>query len=244
MIPDTKMTMAALLCSALCAPRAAAQFPGDIYLEEANSLVAEQGEVTVRVLTFTGTKRFGAARYELTYDPAVLRFVDATLPPESKLVVSSSPSAGRIGLLSANARGVDRPFGVVTIAELKFRAVGLAGAQSLLDLSAFRQIALDRSNVATNTFDGSVTVTSAQPAMLEPESGTARQPRIVASSEPVVPNRDERALASRCGRPGDRVWVWRVVPHAGCLMGLRVPVVVAPVPGPIGDAPSPDSAKR
>ncbi|MCU0866438.1 MAG: hypothetical protein MUC36_21860 [Planctomycetes bacterium] len=211
------ISFAATLSLALLAPALRAQFPGDVYLQRPASVVATGGTLAVDVLTFTGTQRFGAARFEVAFDPTVLRFTGGASPTHGPLLTSVQQSRGRLGVVVTNAKGVDNPFGVVKLTQLQFVAIGAPGSTSPLDLTARGAIALNGNSTPSAASDGSVLVTTAAAqsaaAMLE---GTTAPPAplCVQPEQPLVPTAEEIVAAQNMGRPGQEVPLWRMVPHA------------------------------
>lgn len=220
---------------------AQAQFPGDIYLPTASNVVATSGELVLRVNTFTGTQRFGAVQFTLQFDPTVLRFIGSAEPTGSPLRVSSTSRDGHLGVVVTNATGVNDPFGVVPLADLRFLAIGQPMASSGLDLTAQAMISLSGTVMATAAVDGSVLVTSSSSAALAatlPDSPPpAPSPLVVTPAAPLVPNESERQRAVAMARPGQRITLWRAVQHGDRIGACQVEVEVAaasppePVPG-------------
>jgi hypothetical protein len=220
--------------AAACLSGAAmAQFPGDVYLQTPANVVAAGGELALRVNTFTGTQRLGAVQFTLAFDPAVLQFVGSALPADSPLQVSVNSKGGRLGIVVTNAKGVNEPFGVVPLADLRFRAVGQPLATTSLNLTSVAMISLAGGNLTTAAIDGTVLVTSAAAATLAATlpggAPSLPSPAVVTMANPLVPSRDERNAAEAMGRPGQAVALWRAVPYAGGIAAARVDVVVPTV---------------
>jgi hypothetical protein len=246
----------AALLLGLLAGSATAQFPGNIYLQTPANVVAAGGEVVVRVMTFTGTRRFGAAQFTVTFDPTVLQFLGASLPTTSPLQVSVGSKGGRLALVVTNARGDDDPFGIVPLADLRFRAIGAPASASPLDLTAVAQIALDATPVPTVASDGSVLVTSAAASALASSLGGAptalAAPLVFEPLVPLQPTAVEQQVAVWFGRPGELVALWRPVLLDGRVAAAKVevpvPAVLPPeccapaLPSPLG--PTPVDASR
>ena len=238
-------SFAFLLATGLVAGPASAQFPGDVYFQKPAEVVATSGQVTVRVLTFTGTQPFGAAHVTLKFDPAVLRAETVSLPASGAVRVSFQQRGGRLVLVPTNAKGTDRLFGIVTLAEITFRAIGAPTSTSPLDLEAVRMLALDHQEIPTRAFDGSVLVTDPDPRLAPSTSVGAPPPRapfVVETSSPQPPTVAEHATARAFGRPGQQTHVWRPIIRDGLVAAGRVAVTIGPVANSADTPPPPAPA--
>ena len=108
--------LSAILVFGLAAP-AQAQFAGDLFFADPSVAIPADGEGTPEVQVFAGAETFGAAQFELLFDPARLE-IAAVRPgdaPELQEVFSVRREDGRVAIIVANSGSLDVPFGTASL---------------------------------------------------------------------------------------------------------------------------------
>ena len=107
-----------------------AQFAGDLFFADPSVAIPADGEGTLEVQVFAGAETFGAAQFELLYDPARLEVVSVRPgdAPELREVFSVRRDDGRVAIIVANSGSLDVPFGTASLARIDVRPLAPAGS--------------------------------------------------------------------------------------------------------------------
>lgn len=122
-------TLGVVLALSLAAP-APAQFAGDLFFADPSVAIPADGEGTLEVQVFAGAETFGAAQFELLFDPARLEVVSVRPgdTPELQEVFSVRREAGRVAIIVANSGSLDVPFGTASLARIDVRPQAPTGS--------------------------------------------------------------------------------------------------------------------
>jgi MYXO-CTERM domain-containing protein len=123
-----------------------------------STTVASGGTATVPI-AIAGATAIGAMDLTVTYDPAVLSFVEAKTGALSTngMVQANGTTPGRIRIAFVDSSGVNGDGVIITLA---FTAKGANGASSKVDLVSRGVYNLDRVDVPVTTQGGTVTIGS------------------------------------------------------------------------------------
>ncbi|MGB0514203.1 MAG: cohesin domain-containing protein [Wenzhouxiangellaceae bacterium] len=107
-----------------------AQFAGDLFFAEPSVAIPADGQGTLEVQVFAGAETFGAAQFELLFDPTRLEVVSVRPgdAPELQEVFSVRRENGRVAIIVANSGSLDVPFGTASLARVDVRPLAPAGS--------------------------------------------------------------------------------------------------------------------
>jgi len=129
-----------------------------VILSVQSQTAASGSTVTVPVM-ITGASAIGAMDLTVTYDPAVLTFVEAKPGALSTngMVQANAATPGKVRVAFVDSSGVNGNGEILT---LSFTAKGANGASSNVDLTSRGVYNLDRVDVPVTTQGGTVTIGS------------------------------------------------------------------------------------
>lgn len=202
----TRRTLLLLgIVSALVAPAAQAQFPGDVFFAEPSVAAPQGGTATLEVLLFSGTQAVGATHFEVLFDAddAEVVAVEAGSTEELAPGQVSVTKAGRISVVSLNGSSLTRPFGTASLARLRIRPLVPPGSRVSLDLEVRSLLKADSTPFPESEgFAGEILVVSAV-------RGNRTSLPGVGASDAVDPGEaglgDQRRRARAFRRPGQAV---------------------------------------
>lgn len=195
--------------------RASAQFVGDMYFETPSVAVESGSSVTIDVDVFTGTHVFGAARFDVEFDPQALSFDGEQSEPvaATELRHRLKLDANRIRVVAVNGRNSSKPFGGVRLVRLAFTAIGAPGTSTNLTIIPRGLLDFAENPLTGNGFGGQVSITTPQtplPARTQAAAvGGAAAHEAVAQYAPEVIDVESFAAAGlvEMGRAGSAVIV-------------------------------------
>jgi hypothetical protein len=123
------------------------------------SQTAPSGGTATVPIAIAGASSIGAMDLTVTYDPAVLAFVEAKTGALSTngMVQANGTTPGRVRIAFVDSSGVNGDGVIITLA---FTAKGANGASSKVDLVSRGVYNLDRVDVPVTTQGGTVTIGS------------------------------------------------------------------------------------
>lgn len=109
---------------------ARAQFLGDVFFETPSILASNGEEVILKVAVFTGTEVFGSADFTLSFDESLFEVKEVGFHNDISGVKSLETDKGltKLRILAANGTSVDKPSGIVSIADIKGTVLAPSGA--------------------------------------------------------------------------------------------------------------------
>ncbi len=187
---------------ALSAPAVRAQFPGDMFFSDPSVTIVAGETGDLEVVAFSGSDAFGAAHFDLVYDPAELEIVTSAAGDSGELgAVATRDSAGMISVVAMNNGSATQPIGTVSLRNLTVRPLLPAGSNITVQIVAHS--ALKQNNGSFGSVQGfSATITVVNPPTAGPGDSADLPPLLAAGDW-----EQQQALSMR--RPGHRVLLYR-----------------------------------
>ena len=150
----------ALIAAILLAPRANAQFVGDLFFDDPSITAAQGAEAELRVEFFAGTAVHGAVAFDLVYDTDDLEIVRIETPRDGGYdAITWRDAPGAAGVASFNDDSLDGPIGTANVARIFVRPIAQPGAVVSLAIQPRAAIRANRSSFAPGQgFSASITV--------------------------------------------------------------------------------------
>lgn len=153
---------------------AQAQFLGDVFFKEPSIAIEKDAVGEVAISFFSGDRRFGAIRAEITYDPTALEIVSVEPLASAGISPTIHWSASENGLRFAVLQGssLTDPIGSVNLLKIHFRAIGENGSQTLLASKPLEALDVESSPIQVGVgYSAEVSIGSIDPSAI----GTARE---------------------------------------------------------------------
>lgn len=161
---------------------ASAQFAGDVFFIEPSVAIPAGEQKRVEVAAFAGAATFGAAQFDLLFNPAELEII-AVHPgdsPELQEGFSYRHDNGKVSIIAVNGASHTSPIGTVSLGFIEVRPLAPAG--SIVRIRANVQAMLQQDSTAfaaSNGFGLDIAVTS-------PEAGNLTNRQANATAQPGV----------------------------------------------------------
>jgi hypothetical protein len=150
-------------CALGCLARSSGADVGDVRLVPPAHDPAKGTTFTVALTAEIGSGALGAYEVQVRFDPDVLQYLStspaATTGFTNPVRVSTTGVASGVLRLAAYQRtSRTEPVGLLTLANLQFRAIGLPGTSSSLDISVLQLLDPEVSDITAQSFDATVVV--------------------------------------------------------------------------------------
>ena len=145
---------------ALALPGASATSEAEVVIGDAE---AYQGDITSTLIKINNAKNVGVIDLDISYDPLVVMVIDVTGSDFDTTIPNldhNDTGSVRIGALQMESPGLDRT--VITMANIKLKAVGNAGSTSPLNIivTEFEDATPEGKHINYTTTNGTFTVKS------------------------------------------------------------------------------------
>lgn len=140
-------------------------FPGDVYFDVPSVTVEQQSTTELGIDSFVGTESLGAVHLEIDYDSSMIKIVEVSLGSSNELQDSFfyKDSIGKLSILTANNKSLEKPIGTVSIAKIRIKPIGDPGSRTLLNITV--KDMLQGNSDLFNSFNGfSGEINISQPA--------------------------------------------------------------------------------
>lgn len=211
-----------VVCALLFTPSVKAQFAGDLFFADPSVAIPEGEQGTLEVQVFSGSDTFGAAQFDLVFDPERIEVVSVRPGnvPELHDGLTFVQSEGRVSIIVVNSGSLDVPFGTSSLAEIEVRPLTAAGSVISVGNQVEEVLRQDSTPyafsaglgaevVVTDAAAHAVSVQSESSEPVEVEPGSDLHNRILAMRRPgsvvtlIELDEDHRAHALRVKAAGD-----------------------------------------